>query len=123
MDRTSESVIRALGKLAALRQAEVSGNTLALYAAELATLQIPADVVVAACARIQLTQRHEGETAYPPLALIVDECRVIQTYRRAQAEDAQRKRLPPAPITPEQWTDIQQRFARALGRVSMRRGA
>lgn len=115
-----DAVLAALAKMAALRQAEVSGKTLALYATELATAHVPTDVVVHACRRIQMRERSEGETAFPSLGTLLDECRIVAAKKADDEEARLRKRLPPAPLTDAQWAEIRRQFQTVLNRRSMR---
>jgi hypothetical protein len=66
-----ENVLIALGKMATFRQAEVSGATLELYASALEGEDMRAFQV--AMAVLSVSERQDGETAFPSLGTILNE--------------------------------------------------
>lgn len=78
----------ALGQLAAFRGAEVQGKTLLLFARRLLHERCEVRDVVEACRRLELSEREDGELAFPSLGTLLRHTREVLMARQAHAREA-----------------------------------
>lgn len=108
-----ERRMAALTKLAIRTREKVERETFVVYVED--TAMFDTAIVELACHRIGTSQ-----TWFPKVNELIEECKAVAKQRQEQRESEQRKQLPPAPISPEKWAEIQARFRDVLRRKAMR---
>lgn len=83
-----DTITLALAQMAAFRCADVSEQTIELFARRLMAEQCQVVDVVKACAVLEQQERAEGETSFPSLGTLNKHIRAQQSVRRQLEREA-----------------------------------
>jgi hypothetical protein len=112
-DDAQKQKLTALTRLALATREKVDRETFVLYLEAVQAFS-PA-LVTEACRRLE-----DAMKWFPKKAELLEECGRVAMRDRERREDRERKRLPPAPLSPERHAEIMARFRDVLRSKAMR---
>lgn len=108
-----EIAVMALGQMATFRGAPVRDEVVLLFAKRLIAEGQTPEQIIDACGDLERRPRSEGETAWPSLGTLLEECR-RSALRLAARRCVELARMAPKALSAPEWQDMTPEDAQAF---------